>query len=133
VYVPFGLITDYGSGDAARYFGKKSQVEVVTFQPTVSYAFNDKVSIGFGPTINRIKGNWARTPQPAHPWPQRRQVKIKGDDTAVGYNIGILVQATDRTRVGLTYHSKVDYKLEGNTKVNNASSARSVAASSTPN
>jgi long-chain fatty acid transport protein len=56
VYVPFGLITDYGSGDAARYWGKKSHVEVVTFQPTVSYAFNDKVSIGFGPTINRIKG-----------------------------------------------------------------------------
>lgn len=56
VYVPFGLVTDYGSGDAARYWGKKSHVEVVTFQPTVSYAFNDKVSIGFGPTINRIKG-----------------------------------------------------------------------------
>lgn len=56
VYVPFGLVTDYGSDDAARYWGKKSHVEVITFQPTVSYAFNDKVSIGFGPTINRIKG-----------------------------------------------------------------------------
>lgn len=47
-------------------------------------------------------------------------MKIKGDDTAVGYNIGIMVQATDRTRIGLTYHSMVDYKLEGDTKVNNA-------------
>ena len=56
VYVPFGLITDYEHGFAGRYFGSKSEVQVVTLQPTISYAFNDKVSIGFGPTINRIDG-----------------------------------------------------------------------------
>ena len=49
-YVPFGLVTDYESGFAGRYWGDKSHVQVLTFQPTVSYAFNDKVSIGFGPT-----------------------------------------------------------------------------------
>ncbi|MEG0243755.1 MAG: outer membrane protein transport protein [Pseudomonas sp.] len=118
VYVPFGLVTDYGSDDAARYWGKKSHVEVVTFQPTVSYAFNDKVSIGFGPTINRIKGELGSSLiNPFTPGRNDGEVKIKGDDTAVGYNIGILVQATDSTRVGLTYHSMVDYKLEGKTRV----------------
>ena len=121
VYVPFGLVTDYGSNHAARYWGKKSHVEVVTFQPTVSYAFNDKVSIGFGPTINRIKGELgSSTINPRSPGRNDGEVKIKGDDTAVGYNIGILLQATDRTRLGLTYHSMVDYKLEGKTKINNA-------------
>ncbi|MGE8307178.1 MAG: OmpP1/FadL family transporter [Pseudomonas kermanshahensis] len=118
VYVPFGLVTDYGSDDAARYWGKKSHVEVVTFQPTISYAFNDKVSIGFGPTINRIKGELGSSLiNPFTPGRNDGEVKIKGDDTAVGYNIGILVQATDSTRVGLTYHSMVDYKLEGKTRV----------------
>ncbi|MHC6224480.1 OmpP1/FadL family transporter [Pseudomonas sp. X10] len=118
VYVPFGLVTDYGSDDAARYWGKKSHVEVITFQPTVSYAFNDKVSIGFGPTINRIKGELGSSLiNPFTPGSNDGEVKIKGDDTAVGYNIGILVQATDRTRLGLTYHSMVDYKLEGKTRV----------------
>lgn len=119
VYVPFGLVTDYGSGDAARYWGKKSHVEVVTFQPTISYAFNDKVSIGFGPTINKIKGELgSNIINRFTPGRNDGEVKIKGDDTAVGYNVGILIQATDRTRVGVTYHSMVDYKLEGNTKVN---------------
>ncbi|MBK5000581.1 transporter [Pseudomonas sp. S31] len=119
VYVPFGLVTDYGSDDAARYWGKKSHVQVITFQPTVSYAFNDKVSIGFGPTINRIEGELGSSLiNPFGPAGQNDgEVKIKGDDTAVGYNIGILVQATDRTRIGLTYHSMVDYKLEGKTRV----------------
>lgn len=120
VYVPFGLVTDYGSDDAARYWGKKSHVEVVTFQPTVSYAFNDKVSIGFGPTINRIEGELGSNLNQSFIGQGDGEVKIKGDDVAVGYNVGVMVQATDRTRVGLTYHSMVDYKLEGKTRVSTA-------------
>ncbi|KPH02371.1 Long-chain fatty acid transport protein [Pseudomonas sp. RIT-PI-q] len=117
VYAPFGLVTDYENGFAGRYFGSKSEVKIVTLQPTVSYAFNDKVSIGFGPTINRIDGK-LESNLSLNPLAPDGEVKIKGDDTALGYNVGILVQATDRTSVGLTYHSKVKYKLEGNTKVN---------------
>jgi long-chain fatty acid transport protein len=117
IYAPFGLITDYENGFAGRYFGSNSEVKIVTVQPTVSYAFNDKVSIGFGPTINRIDGT-LESNLSLNPLAPDGEVEIKGDDTALGYNIGILVQATDSTRVGLTYHSKVKYKLEGDTKVN---------------
>ena len=117
VYAPFGLVTDYENGFAGRYFGSKSEVQIVTLQPTVSYAFNDKVSIGFGPTINRIDGK-LESNLSLNPAAPDGEVKIKGDDTALGYNVGILVQATDSTSVGLTYHSKVKYKLEGDTKVN---------------
>ena len=121
VYAPFGLVTEYEDEAASRYWGKKSYVEVITFQPTVSYAFNDKVSIGFGPTFNRIKGELSSNVlNPRSPGFNDGEVKIKGDDTAVGYNIGVMVQATDKTRLGLTYHSMVDYKLEGNTKINSA-------------
>ena len=117
-YVPFGLITDYGSGFAGRYFANKSKIQVMTFQPTVSYAFNDKVSIGFGPTINRIDGELtSQVPNAFTPGTNDGKVKISGDDTAIGFNAGILVQATDSTRVGLTYHSKVSYNLKGTTKV----------------
>lgn len=116
VYAPFGLVTDYENNFEGRNFGSKSEVKVITIQPTVSYAFNDKVSIGFGPTINRISGVLESALQPPLS-PNTSNAKIKGDDTALGYNIGILVQATDTTRLGLTYHSKVDYKLEGHTDV----------------
>ena len=115
MYAPFGLVTDYESSFAGRYAGKQSKVQVITLQPTVSYAFNDVVSIGFGPTINRIDGTLSSaTPGPGG---SDGKVKIKGDDTALGFNAGILVQATDSTRVGLTYHSKVKYSLDGNTKI----------------
>lgn len=121
VYAPFGLITNYESGFQGGGFGSKSEVKVVTFQPTVSYAFNDRVSIGFGPTINRIGG----TLESDVPLFGDTHVKIKGDDTALGYNFGVLVQATDTTRVGLTYHSKVKYKLEGHTDITAGANAPS--------
>ncbi|TWC10706.1 MULTISPECIES: OmpP1/FadL family transporter [unclassified Pseudomonas] len=118
VYAPFGLITDYENSFQGQNFGSKSEVKVITFQPTVSYAFNDKVSIGFGPTINRISGQLESTLNlPIPGLGGDSNVKIKGDDIGYGYNIGLLVQATDTTRVGLTYHSKVKYKLEGHTEV----------------
>lgn len=117
-YVPFGLMTDYGSGFAGRYYANKSEVTTLTFQPTVSYAFNDKVSIGFGPTLNRISGEISgMVPNALSPGRNDGKLKSTGDDTALGFNAGILVQATDRTRLGMTYHSKVSYHLDAKTKV----------------
>ncbi|MCW8277355.1 outer membrane protein transport protein [Pseudomonas sp. PCH199] len=119
-YVPFGLITDYGSDFAGRYYANKSEVTTLTFQPTVSYAFNDKVSIGFGPTINRISGELsAMAPNAFSPGTNDGKVKSSGDDTALGFNAGVLVQATQSTRLGVAYHSKVSYHLDAKTKVTN--------------
>lgn len=125
VYAPFGLVTDYERGYQGRGYGSKSEVKVMTFQPTVSYAFNDTVSIGFGPTINRISGV-LESDKTLNPNVADTNVKIKGDDTALGFNVGVLVQATDTTRVGLTYHSKVNYKLEGHTTISGPAQTQAV-------
>lgn len=120
VYVPYALISNYEHAFQGRYQGQASKVEVITIQPTVSYKITDKVSVGFGPTINRIEGklnsnvNFGST--------QDGQVKIDGDDTAYGFNVGLLADLTDDLTFGLTYHSKVTYKLKGNTEVTGANS-----------
>lgn len=115
VYVPFGVISDYENAFQGRYHGEYSSVRVVTFQPTLSYSINDRISIGFGPTINRIDGKLTRA-VPFAPLPEAR-VSILGDDIGYGYNVGVLLQVTDALSWGLTYRSKVDYTLEGRTKV----------------
>ncbi|MBM7059513.1 outer membrane protein transport protein [Pseudomonas sp. UL073] len=117
VYVPFGLITDYEGGFQGRFYGDYSEVRVITTQPTVSYRFNDQLSLGLGLTINRIDGKLESAVASPIPGGAESRVKIKGDDTAVGYNIGVLYEFTPQTRAGLTYHSKVDYTLEGDTKI----------------
>lgn len=118
VYVPFGLATDYESGYEGRYFGDYSEVAVITVQPTVSYRFNEKLSIGFGPTINHIEGE-LQSASPGGAAGDGR-VKVTGDDTALGFNAGLLYEFTPHTRAGITYHSKVKYKLEGDTKLSGA-------------
>lgn len=76
------------------------------------------MSIGFGPTINRISGEISGVvSNPLSPGRNDGELKSTGDDTAVGFNAGILVQATDRTRLGMTYHSKISYRLDAKTKV----------------
>lgn len=117
LYVPFGLVTDYERNFQGRYHGDRSEVRVVTLQPTLSYRFNEQLSIGFGPTINRIDGELTSAINNPIPGAGDGKVKIKGDDTALGYNLGVLFELTPQTRFGLTYHSKVDYRLKGDTKV----------------
>ncbi|MGA4635205.1 OmpP1/FadL family transporter [Pseudomonas solani] len=118
MYVPFGLITDYESGFEGRYYGDRSEVRVITLQPTISYKINDQLSVGFGPTINRIDGELtSATLNVGSPGRNDGKVKVKGDDTALGYNVGVLFEATQSTRFGLTYHSMVNYKLKGDTQV----------------
>lgn len=111
VYVPFGMITDYENGFQGRFFGDYSEVRVITVQPTVSYRFNDKLSIGFGPTFNRIDGELQSATL------NGGRVKVKGDDTAMGFNAGVLYEITPETRMGVTYHSKVEFELEGDTQL----------------
>ncbi|NQD95036.1 transporter [Pseudomonas sp. CrR25] len=117
LYVPYGLITDYERGFQGRYYGDRSEVRVVTLQPTLSYRFTEQLSIGFGPTINRIDGELTSALRNPLPGVGDGSVKIKGDDLALGYNAGLLYEFNPQTRVGLTYHSKVEYRLKGDTEV----------------
>ena len=118
VYVPFGLMTDYERGFQGRYHADKSYVRVITVQPTLSYRFNERLSVGFGPTFNHIEGELSSSLlNPLSPGSNDGKVKVEGDDTAVGFNAGVLYEFSPRTRAGITYHSRVEYELEGDTRV----------------
>ncbi|GGH95945.1 Long-chain fatty acid transport protein [Pseudomonas fluvialis] len=111
-YVPYGMITEYEKGFQGRFFGDYSEVNVVTLQPTLSYRVNDYLSLGFGPTFNRVEGRLETAALV-----DNGRIVIEGDDTAVGFNAGLLLELSERTRLGVTYHSMVDYRLEGKTSV----------------
>ncbi|WP_454876171.1 outer membrane protein transport protein [Pseudomonas farris] len=118
LYAPSGLINDYEGSFQGRYHGSYSTTKEITLQPTIAYRINDYVSIGGGPTINRFNAklqNYLATGALNNG--QDTLVTIKGDDTALGYNVGVLFDLSDATRWGITYHSKVSYQLEGHTEV----------------
>ncbi|MBI8114765.1 outer membrane protein transport protein [Pseudomonas paraeruginosa] len=122
IYVPYGIINDYENGFMGSSHGSYSKVQVITVQPTIAWKINDKVSVGFGPTFNRIDGQLKNTlaTNALNGGNGDTKISIKGDDTAIGYNVGVMVDLTDDTTWGLTYHSKVKYHLGGNTEVKNS-------------
>lgn len=120
MYVPFGLISDYEKSFQGSSHGQYSKVAVMTIQPTLSYKITDRVAVGFGPTLNKIDGKLTNTLLTRGSNRPDTLINIKGDDTALGYNIGLMVDLSEQTTWGITYHSKVDYTLEGRTKVYNA-------------
>ena len=123
LYAPSGLINDYEGSFQGRYHGSYSTTKEITLQPTIAYRINDYVSIGGGPTINRFNAklqNYLATGALNNG--QDTLVTIKGDDTALGYNVGVLFDLSDATRWGINYHSKVNYELEGHTEVSGSPS-----------
>ncbi|MEK6788388.1 MAG: outer membrane protein transport protein [Pseudomonadota bacterium] len=128
VYGSFGLKTNYEPTFAGRHLGDKSSVKVTTVQPAFSYQLNDKVSVGFGPTINRVDAlltkNVSSVPDisPA-PGPQPGTLlgttTLKGDDYGYGYNLGIHARLNESTQAGVVYRSKVKYKIDDGTLTSN--------------
>jgi long-chain fatty acid transport protein len=117
VFAPYGLKTEYEDTFQGRYLGLTSDLKIATAQPTVSYKFDNGLSIGLGVTYNQIEGELTRNSFSGTPTDIR--AKIKGDDTGWGFNIGALYEINAGTRIGVAYYSAVDYTLEGHTEITN--------------
>ena len=122
IYAPFGLTTDNKGEFQGRYFGTKSNIKAIALQPTLSYKFDNGLALGLGVTYNRFDGKLQKDIFVA-PTLGDIHATVSGDDTAWGYNIGLLYQLDEQTRIGLTYYSKVDYKLKGYTSLHNLPTA----------
>ena len=113
-YGSYGLKTNHEATYAARYLGDKSSVKVTTIQPTISYKVNDKVSVGFGPTINKVDALLTKNVA-AFTGGAIANTELKGDDYGYGYNLGIHAVLDENTSAGVVYRSKVKYKIDDGT------------------
>lgn len=107
VNVPFGLATEYDTGWRGQLTALESSIKTINLNPSIAYKVNDTVSVGFGVSVQQIEAKlsaFAGAPG---------VLTIVGSDTSFGYNMGLFVQATPSTRVGMTYRSRINYALEG--------------------
>lgn len=119
VFAPYGLKTEYEDSFQGRFLGVKSDLQVATAQPTVSYKFDNNLSLGLGITYNKIDGELTRNSYPGSTLIPAINARVKGDDTAWGYNLGALYEINGKTRVGVAYYSSVDYEIEGHSTITN--------------
>ena len=124
----FGLANDYGEDFIGRYNSIDSQLLTISVQPTVAYKFADWISVGAGLNIEYVYANLknqipAPTAGGASPNPaQDGTQKLSGDDWGAGYNLGLQLQPTATTKVGLTYKTSISHTLEGDIDVINPTS-----------
>ncbi len=120
-YGSYGLKTNNEATFAGRHLGDKSSVQVITIQPAFSYQLNDNVSVGFGPTFNKVDALLTKDVSGLPniggglPGTVLGKNSLEGDDIGYGYNFGIHAKLDDATSVGVVYRSKVKYKIDDGT------------------
>ena len=148
INAPFGLVTEYDSNWLGRFQGVKSDIKTINVNPSLSWRVNNAFTVGVGVNWQRVdaeltsKVNYsAALAQAAGVAVQRGQlpaallptvlgatplglesnVKIEGDDSAWGWNIGFLWEPTPQTRIGGHYRSTIKYHVSADASFDNPS------------
>ena len=121
VNAPFGLKTEYDDNWAGRFQGIKSDLMAINVNPALSFKVNDVFSVGVGANYQRLKAELTNAVVLGANTEGR--AKLEADDDAWGWNAGVLFQPTSSTKIGASYRSKLNYKLDGTTTVTTATGA----------
>ncbi|MEO8848635.1 MAG: outer membrane protein transport protein [Casimicrobiaceae bacterium] len=145
VNVPFGLVTEYNDNFVGRFQGIKSEVKTININPALSWKVTDRLALGLGVDWQHIdatftsavnySGAIAQAAQsaaaqgliPASSVPSivgattglQSKSTVDGDDSAWGWNAGLLWDLNSTTRVGVSYRSPIRYKVTGNVGFDN--------------
>jgi long-chain fatty acid transport protein len=132
VNVPFGLATDYDDGWYGRYHGLKSEITAININPAIAWKVTDTVSLGFGLSYQYIDVeltqnidssaacfNLSGSPCGAFSDPAiDSSLKLEGDDSSFGWNVGVLWEMSKKDRIGIAYRSEIKQDVEGNATYN---------------
>jgi long-chain fatty acid transport protein len=102
----FGLAEDYDDNWVGRYYVQKSALLGMSLLPSVSYKVNDWLSLGAG--LNAMYGYLDTEMAVNNVTGPDGQMSLKDRTWGFGANVGVLIKAGDKTRLGLTYVSAVD-------------------------
>ena len=114
---PFGLKTEYDSTWKGRTQAIKSELKTINLNPAIAWQASESLSLGAGLSIQYTEATLSNSANGAG------IATVHGDDYGWGFNLGLLWQPSDATRVGLAYRSEVDYALKGDVEFSVASVA----------
>lgn len=137
INAPFGLATDYNDGWVGRYHADRSEIMSININPALGFKLSEQFSIGVGVNYQKLEAELSQAIDFAticttaaggafsgvcgngagfnpNTNPNDGFGKVTADDDAWGYNLGILWQVGNGTRLGLAYRSKMEYELSGN-------------------
>lgn len=129
INAPFGLATDYDDDWVGRYHADRSEVKSININPALAYQLSPQFSLGAGINYQWLEGEFTQAVDfgslcalagvgaCAAPGANDGRARVKADDDGWGYNLGVLWQPSEQTRLGLAYRSTIKYHLKGNFEV----------------
>ena len=108
INAPFGLKTEYEPTWAGRMYAIESELKTINLNPTVAYKLNEMVSIGAGLQVQYADVTLTQDLNGGG-----LIGDLSGDDWGFGATLGILVEFSESTRLGLGYRSQIGHTLEG--------------------
>lgn len=136
VTVPFGNSVEYDPDWVGRYQGIKTEISTLNINPSASYKVSDKFSVGFGVSVQQIDATLSNKldsaaicngapfsafcagagldPTQIGNAALDSSQTLTGDSWDFGWNVGLLYDISEQTRLGVSYRSKVDHGVKGN-------------------
>jgi long-chain fatty acid transport protein len=101
----FGLAEEYDDNWVGRYYVQKSAILGMSLMPSVSFKANDQLSFGVG--LNVMYGYLNSEMAVNNVLGPDGQMTLQDSTWGYGANVGVLFQASEQTRIGITYLSAV--------------------------
>jgi long-chain fatty acid transport protein len=117
---PYGARVSYPGDFVGRYQSLVSNITDINFGLALSYKVNDHLSIGGGPNIDYFDARLTQAlnvPVLSALTGQDPIADTHGNSLGVGYNVGILYQFDDSTRLGIDYRSRIRHNISGEQKI----------------
>lgn len=108
VYTRFGNSTEYDSNWPGKYNSYLAKITGLTVQPTVAYKVTDKLSLSAGLDINYIRLEMRKK----LPYTGIDDYRLDGNNTALGWNVGLNYDFTERTSFAAIYRSSVKQDMD---------------------
>jgi long-chain fatty acid transport protein len=118
VGTPWGLRTDYDRDWVGRYHAVESELRTVNLQPAVSFRARDGLIVGAGVQIQYADAALSEAIDFGRlagsvPGQDDGFARISGDDVGYGFTFGMLMALSERTRLGVAFHSQIHHRLDG--------------------
>lgn len=99
-----GSALDYGTNYAGKMELNDLRLNVLQFNPSISYEINSRWSVGIGFQIDYATYEQNLLIDHAH---------LETDSWTLGYNLGAMFQINEHNRLGLAYRSEMNHDLTG--------------------
>ena len=110
---PFGLALDYHDDWAGRYYVQDTRLITLNLNPSVAWRMNDAWSFGAGVAVQYARLDASFALNNVLDGQDDGNAIIRVDGVDYGFNLGVLWQPRDGTRVGLAYRSQIVHEIDG--------------------